>query len=982
MILEPWSLFAGGLVYLALLFLLAYAVEEGWLPSGLARHPLTYTASLGVYATTWSFYGSVGFAASQGYLFISIYLGATLAFMLAPSLLRPILRLVRDYQLNSLADLLAFRFPSPVTGVVVTLAMLVGTLPYISLQIQAVVASVRTLTSETPPGMVALIFCGTIMLFAMLFGARHVTPRGKHEGLVVAIAFESLIKLATMLCVAAYAVWGVFGGLRGLNEWLEQNPEALDSLYAPLTGTAQTGVWTTLLLLAFSAAFLLPRQFHMVFAENIEPTTLRTASWAFPLFLLLMNLAVPIVLWAGQALALGGSPDYHLLALTQESGRGWLMFVPFIGGLSAASAMIIVESLALASMCLNHLVLPLWLAARESDAPALYRGLRWARRALIAAIIAIGYLTYLAVNHSNGLVQLGLVSFVAVTQFLPGIVAMLAWPRANRIGLIAGIVAGMALWFVFLILPLFTGMATPLHWLPLHDLNPWVFSTFWCLSANLLLFVSCSFMFGTTEKERVADQACRLNAMMFLSSRSSVASIEDLQVQLGRVLGQETARQEIGRACRELALSETERRPRQLRFLYERLQRNLSGLVGPQLARELFGSDVADEPLGTRLVEEELEHAPTRLSGIAGELNHLRRFHRQILHDLPMGVCSLDARREVVLWNERMVQLSGIGADAVLGVPVAEIPHPWGELFSDFLHSSDRRRYRLLVKYDGQQRWLTLHKEVFGEPGMGPSPAVGSAEPTGAVLLVEDLTEQQQLEARVAHSARLASIGTLASGVAHEIGNPLTGIACIAQNLREEPDALARLNGVDDILKQTRRIGDIVKSLLTFARPERLDIRSLDHLALAPLVDEAIHLVRMSRAGREVSFDNKVAPDVVVEGDSARLTQAFLNLLSNAADASPRGGRVEVRARKGAGALSIEVEDWGGGIADDKRDRIFEPFFTTKDPGEGTGLGLPLVYRIVADHGGSITVDSQLGMGTRFTLRLPTAPDRQSTLLT
>lgn len=962
------ELFLAGLGYLAVLFVVAYAAERGWLPQRVIRHPLTYALSLGVYATTWSFYGSVGFAASQGYLFLTIYVGVTLAFVLAPVLLQPLLRLVRDYQLASLADLFAFRYSSPWTGMLVTVCMLIAVLPYIALQIQAVVASAQVLTQETSTGLLALVFCATVTLFAVLFGARNVTPREKHEGLVVAIAFESLIKLVALSACGAFALFGVFGGPGELQSWLNAHPEAIAQLEDPL----RRGSWTTLLLLAFSAAFLLPRQFHMLFAENINPDGLRTASWAFPLFLLLVNLAVPVLLWAGQAAQLEVSPDYYALALSQHAGQRWLTFLTFIGGISAASAMIIVESLALAAMCLNHLILPMWIGSGAQPTQDLYRRLLWSRRVLIGVVIFIGYGAYATMRRTPGLAHLGLISFVGVAQFLPAVLAMLVWPRANRVGFLAGVSGGMTMWLLILVWPLAFGTVSPLAGLPLHTEDPWLFATFWSLAVNALLFAGGSLLVAPSAKEQAADQACRLDAVLLLSERPQALAISELRARLAEGLGDDVAQAEIARALTDLKLDADERRPRQLHFLLERLQRNLSGLLGPQLAREVLASDDDAAPR-RRLVEEELEHSQDRLRGLAAELNHLRRFHRQILQDLPIGVCSLGVHREVLLWNERMASIAGLPADVIVGAGVDELPSPWRTLFSQLIASDASRLYKQQVTIGGSTRWLNFHKEDIDGPGN---------DGDGLVLLVEDLTEQQQLEAELVHSARLASIGTLAAGVAHEIGNPLTGISCIAQNLRDEDDPHEREQGIVDILAQSRRISDIVQSLLSFARPSPLDARSFDRLALAGIVDEAIRLVRLSRSGRDMRFVNHVPESLALDGDRARLTQVFVNLLANAADASRADGRIEIRATRGTASVTVDVQDWGAGIDEQLRERIFEPFVTTKQPGQGTGLGLPLVFRIVADHGGSIVVASQPGAGTTFTLRLPATADTQHGILT
>jgi Na+/proline symporter len=248
---ELWQLFLVGVFYLGLLFLIATATDRQWIPASVVRHPLVYVLSLGVYATSWSFYGSVGFAQKEGFNFLTIYLGTTLAFVAAPILLRPILKLTETYRLASLADLFAFRYHSQMAGILVTVFMLAGTLPYMSLQIQAVTESLRILSTDSQHSITALVFCVTIALFSIFFGARHISLREKHHGLMVAIAFESLVKLLALLLVGLFAVFGIFGGFNELNQYLLENQEAKEALFRPIS----EGRWATLMLLSFAAAF-------------------------------------------------------------------------------------------------------------------------------------------------------------------------------------------------------------------------------------------------------------------------------------------------------------------------------------------------------------------------------------------------------------------------------------------------------------------------------------------------------------------------------------------------------------------------------------------------------------------------------------------------------------------------------------------------------------------------------------------------------
>jgi Na+/proline symporter/signal transduction histidine kinase len=981
MTFQPATLFTIGVTYLLLLFLIAYAAERGWLPERLIKHPATYVLSLGVYATSWTFYGSVGFAQTQGYHFLTIYIGVTLAFLLAPVLLSPILRLTREYQLSSLADLLAFRYRSQLVGVLVTLFMLAGTLPYIALQIRAVTESMQVLTQEVPPSELALIFCVTLTLFAILFGARHISAREKHEGLVVAIAFESLVKLAALTAAGLFAVFGVFGGVEGMNQWLSAHPEAITALYEPI----REGPWTTLILLSFAAAFLLPRQFHMSFTENLQERSLSVATWGFPLLLFVLNLAIPPILWAGTAQQLAMGADYYVLGITVSSNSNLLPTLVFLGGISAASAMTIVTTLALSAMCLNHLLLP---ASYPDPDVNLYQWLLWGRRMIIAVIIMLGYGFYVVLEHKQGLVQLGLISFVAVAQFLPGIVGLLYWRRATRHGFTAGLIGGGTVWTITLLVPLLQNsgiLTTSLDvqpWMEALRQDKWSFTTFSSLAVNVLLFVVVSMLTRASREEQEAAFACCRETLAPPPGVVTASSPEQFREQLGRVIGDHAAKQQLSQALADLAMDPHEHRPTELGRLRERIERNLSGLMGPLLAHMIVDQRLSmdvkaqtDLASNVRFIEQRLEASNTRLRGLAAELDTLRRYHRQILQDLPLGVCSLGPDEEIVIWNLAMEVISGIDRKLAIGIPVSRLVAPWGALLSDFLHTKDQHARRKGVTLDGQTRWFNLHQSSIAGTGIGRADLTGKG---GTVLLVEDLTELHTLQVELAHSERLASIGSLAAGVAHEIGNPVTGIACLAQNMRDEKDDDLQRESIEQILKQTRRISEIVASLVSFSHSGTIEDHSPEPLRLYDSVEDAIRLVRLSQAGKRLDITNQCEPDLIIRSDKQLLSQVFVNLLSNACQASKPGASIEVIAHGNGRTAKIEVLDRGCGIPEKLLGRVFEPFFTTKPAGEGTGLGLPLVYNIIQEHGGSIKLEPRAGGGTRVAISLPQAGHPQT----
>ncbi len=964
-------------LYLLTLFGVAWISDRGLIPRWIMRHPLTYTLSLGVYASAWAFYGTVGMAYQYGYGFLASFLGVSGAFLLAPVLLYPILRITRTYQLSSLADLFAFRFRSSWAGALTTLFMLLGLLPLLALQIQAVADSVGILTREPLQERFALGFCALITLFTMLFGARHIATREKHQGLVFAIAFESLVKLLCLGAIGLYALYGVFDGPQELQVWLQQNQASLSELHTPL----QEGPWRTLLLVFFASAIVMPHMYHMTFTENLNPRAMVSASWGLPLLLLLFSLAVPLILWASLRLGATTNPEYFTMGLGMALDNDLLALVAYVGGLSAASGLIIVSTLSLSGMVLNHLVLPLYQPPAGGN---IYRWLKWTRRLLIIAIIMAGYGFYLLLAAEQDLANLGIVAFVATLQFLPATLSVLYWPSANRRGFIAGLLTGIALWLVSMLLPLITELQSlHLAGYTLHlDSNNWHLAAIASLAANVTVFTLVSLFSRSSAEEQSAADACTVDNVRRPQRRELLAnSPQEFAAQLSKPLGAITAQREVEQALQDLQLPFDERRPYALRRLRDRLEANLSGLMGPSVAQDMIetflpyksGSEsyVSED---IHFIESRLEDYQSRLTGLAAELDSLRRDHRQTLQELPMGVCSLAKDQEILMWNRALEQLTGISAQRVVGSRLGSLEAPWRNLLEEFSRQSEPHRHKQRLSVDGQARWLNLHKAAIEEP-LAPGNS-------GLVILVEDVTETRLLEDRLAHSERLASIGRLAAGVAHEIGNPITGIACLAQNLREEREGDAEINEISSqVIEQTRRVSRIVQSLMNFAHAGGRQ-QSSEPVCLAAVTEEAIALLSLNRHAVDVEFRNQCDPQHWVDGDSQRLAQVIINLLSNARDASPAGGLIRISSQASEHSVEWLVEDQGNGIPKAIRQQVFEPFFTTKDPGKGTGLGLALVYSIVEEHYGQISIDSPVdphsGRGTRLRISLPRHVDTTS----
>lgn len=966
------------LAYLSLLFGIAHITERGLIPARWVRHPLVYILSLGVYAGIWAIYGSVGMASVFGFGYLAYYIGISGAFLLAPVLLNPILRIGRTYQLTSLADLFAFRYRSQWAGTLVTLLSGAAILSLLSMQIKAVADSAALLSPGASPHMIGLLFSLAMVLFTVLFGARREQGQDSHQGLVVAIAFDSLIKLVALLFLGGLLLFSVFDGFGGLEIWLNHNV----ALASPFGIKLDDGSWRALMLMSFAAALVLPHMYHMIFSENPSPRALAKASWGLPLYLLLLAIPVPLILWGGQALDAPTESSYFALGATFGLGHPALTLAMYIAGLSAASGLMIVSTLALAGMVLNHVVLPLRPPRERAD---IYGWLRWVKRILVAVIIFAALVFYEGVGSRLDFATLGILALAGVLQLLPGALGVIYWPEGNRKGLIAGLLAGAGIWALTLVLP-FSVDADILTLVGLPSVsvsNSHIFA-FASLTVNVSVFALISLLTETSSEEDSAAQSCSLGALSRPQRRELMSgSSDEFKQQLATPLGQAVASREVNRALFQLRLPSIEYRPYQLRRLRDQIEVNLSGLMGPSVAQDIVKQHLGFKPqAGGRTgqdihyIEKALGDYQSQLTGLAGELDNLRRHYRQTLQNLPIAACSIGDDGEILMWNHAMEEVTGIAADDVVGARLTALPDQWQEMLDDFVSGEELHRYKHRLDMKGRPRWFNLHKSTLS----GPDHPEG-----GNVVLVEDQTETRLLEDELMHSERLASVGRLAAGVAHEVGNPVTGISSLAQNLKLETDNPDILSTADQIQQQTRRISRILQSLMNFARSgNHAPANRYEPVELRRCIDESLNLVSLSGKGRSLQYSNDCPAGLQVLGDEQRLVQVFVNLLANARDASPEGSLIRISGKQEAYSAIIEVVDEGAGIPADQLDHIFEPFYTTKAPNEGTGLGLSLVYSIVEEHYGHIQVESPVAKdgngGTCVRLSLPAFEEDTDTL--
>ncbi len=962
--------------YLLINLGIAYSTERGWIPDHIVRHPATYILSLGIFASAWVFYGVIDLAFQFGYGALTYYLGTGALFLFAPVILTPLVTLARRFQIHSLADLLVFRYHSRPVGAITTGCMLLGSLPLLALQLQAVSDTAHILTQASDSAqawtggplnyhdLIALAYCAMLAAFTILFGSN----RSYHRGLVTAMAFESLLKVCALLAIGLIAVFGVFDGLAGLDNWLAEHPQDLALLHTPMRDNSSH----TLLLVFIATTVAMPHIFHMSVVENPMRHATYTVTWAFPLFLLLMALPIFPILWAGFELSVPLPVQYFTLGIPMALESPSLTILAFLGGLSAATGALVAITLAIVKMLLNHWLLPT--TPFNGNKHDLYNQLLWMRRGLICAIFAAAYLFYSLLNDDYSLTDLALTAFIQTLQLLPGIVAVIYWPRANRNGLMVGLGLGTGIWLLGLLLPALSGwtsLAIGGLELPI-GIEHWNEIALLSLLVNCIAFIGISHFTHQSEEEQYSASLCTPDEITQpVRTTLNLHTIEEFKLCLSPRLGLATAGEEVDRALQELGLKHNERRPYALRRLRDQLEGNLSSLLGISIANEILNQYIPHkipEGYGTadiNLMESRLNRHSNELTGLAKKLNHLRLYHRKTLQELPMAVCTLGQDQEILMWNSAMAELTQIQDSKITGSHMDDLPDPWHSLIGNFSRSPQTHLTGQQIEFQGQKRWLSLHKASI------EGPVADSSD--GQVILVEDVTETQLLEQELMHSERLASVGRLAAGVAHEIGNPITGIDCLAQNLRYETDSPEVLDTAEQILSQTERVSRIVHSLVNFSHSREHSQSQFEPLQPYICAQEAINLLSLQKDKTQVSYHNHIDPELSILGDSQRLIQVFVNLLSNARDASPEQGQIKLRSEVRDNWAIIHVVDQGPGIAAEHMERILEPFFTTKEPGEGTGLGLAMTYSIIEDHRGHIDASNSgdADCGAQFTIRLP-----------
>ena len=664
------------LVYLALLFGVAYWVESrGKRKDSWSNSPIIYALSLAVYCTAWTFFGSVGRAADGGASFLPIYLGPTLLAPIWVIVLRKMVLISKHQRVTSVADFLSSRYgKSTMVGIIAVIVAVLGIIPYISIQLKAIALSYDLLLTNSPqffrqdydlPFYQDTAFYVTVLLaiFAILFGTRHLDPNERHTGLIAAIAFESVFKLLAFLVIGVFITFGLYNGFGDLfSQGIQQEEIAqIFTFSEDIDGTQ----WFWLMLVSLFAFFLLPRQFHVAVVENNSTKNIATASWLLPLYLLLINIFVVPIAVAGTLLLDGQNvePDTFVLSLPLLQGYESLAFVAALGGFSAATGMVIVATVALSIMISNNLLLPLLIRSELADQqrvelPSRLLGIR---RISIIIVLLMSYAYFKSVAGEYSLVSIGLISFLAVAQFAPPLLAAMYWKDANKRGAISGLVVGVLLWAFCLPFPTLIksgffsesilteglwGIAAlnPQAILGLDFLDQFSHAAFWSLGMNTMIMVVVS-LYTQPDPAEIPQADIFVNISKYASSPEDLSvirrrgKIADIQMVLERFLGAKRARRvlNIFEQRRQISLQDRTLAPPEL---IDFAETQLAGALGAASAKTVVASITKAEAISLEEMLTVLEQTQEiieynrQLEKQRNELEKLTQELRQANHKL------------------------------------------------------------------------------------------------------------------------------------------------------------------------------------------------------------------------------------------------------------------------------------------------------------------------------------------------------------
>jgi Na+/proline symporter/signal transduction histidine kinase len=1007
---------AVALVYMAIMFAIAFYGDRRTTSLPPRVRAWVYSLSLAVYCTSWTFFGAVGQAAEQLWSFLPIYLGPIVLMLLAPWVLQKMVLISKQENITSIADFIAARYgKSQSLAVVVALICLVGVLPYIALQLKGIVLGVNILigavadATGTRAQDTALIVSLVLALFTILFGTRTLDVTEHHRGMVLAIAFESLVKLFAFMAVGAFVTYGLYDGFDDLFNQAMLAPR-LEQYWKETINwpsmVVQTGV-------AMMAIVCLPRQFHVTVVENIDPQDLRLAKWVFPAYLALAALFVVPIALAGQMLLPGSVlPDSFVISLPLAHAHPSLALLAFIGGASAATGMVIVASVALSTMVSNDMLLP-WLLSRKTTERPFEAFRHWmlsVRRVSIVVILLLAYVCYRLLGSTASLATIGQIAFAAITQLSPAMFGALWWKQANRRGVFAGLAAGIFLWFYTLVLPIAAhGMGWSLSsfpllaWLHGNPLNlpitPLTQGVVLSLAGNFILFGWVSVISRTRVSEHwQAGRFIGQEIHVRPSSRPLLAvQIEDLLSLSARFVGEERARQSFIRFAYRQGKGFNPNQNANADWIAH-TERLLAGVLGASSTRAVVKAAIEGR-------EMQLEDVVR----IADEASEVLQFNRALLQgaieNITQGISVVDQSLKLVAWNHRYLELFKYPEGLIsVGRPIADIIRYNAERGlcgpgEAEVHVARRLHWMRQGRAHTSERMFPNGRviELIGNPMPGG----------GFVMSFTDITAfrdaehaligaNESLEQRVAERTRELSQLNVAltdakgtaeaanqsktrflAAVSHDLMQPLNAARLFSAALSHQDGEMSAeaQQLVQHLDSSLRSAEDLISDLLDISRLENGKINpDRQPFSLNTLFDPLGAEFKALAREQGIKFRLR-GTSLRVDSDLKLLRRVLQNFLTNAFRYAK--GPVLLGVRRRGTYLSLEVWDRGPGIPEDKQRVIFEEFKRLDShqtrAEKGLGLGLAIADGLCRVLGHPLQVRSWPGKGSVFSVSVPLA---------
>lgn len=977
-----WTVAGIVLSYLFILFALAF-----WGDRRIDRnkqHPIVYSLALGVHCTSWAFFGTTTQAAQYGWAFIPTYLGIILVMLFAFPLLRRIAQLCHQYKISSLADFIGLQYQkSHLLAAIISVLCFFGVVPYIALQLDAVTWGFALITQDKQqwPGSIGLYVTTLMALFAILFGTRSISLTDKHPGLMLAIAFESVVKLTALLAVGLFVIYVLFDGLFDLLGQAQSHPQAKEIVYA------ESGLWVygSHMLLGICAMFCLPRQFHINFIENNGEEELRLARWAFPAYLIAITVFVLPIALAGHILFQPGttSTDTYALALPILGGNESITLVSFIGGLSAATSMVIVATLAVGIMISNNLMTPLWLkfklttGKQKHPKPAT---LLFIRRLTIVIVLGIAYLYHKDVSQGAPLVKSGIISIALLSQTLPLIIFGMYWPKRSKNAALIALIAGALCWFYWLLWP---SIKASYYFDPAPTDMQLAQGFIYSLLANISCFLVFSWLLPDKNKqtslhrnqqhEGLLQQAVKISNLLALTNR---VLTKTQQQNLLKIIGNG---QHSGYASPKLI---------------DKVESEIAGQVGSASARILI----------TAVAEKEHVALP-QLVELVEEASQTFQFNHELLQSsvehIQQGISVLDRNMRLLAWNQRYVEMFNYPRGFIqVGMSIRDILtfNAQRGMLGSVTHLEEEIEKRINYMQQGSRyKYLRTQQdgrviELNGSPLPGGGFVTTYSDISEYIDIQHQLEEaksnleervekrtQQLKEANIAlESAKLEADAANESktkflaAAGHDLMQPFNAASLFASMLQQKASSSDITELSDNLVQSLNSAEELLSMLLDMTRLESGVLKAhvqafpVDEI-LAPLTKE--FQVIAKQKGLTLRYRKSTA---IVVSDKKLLRRIIQNLISNAIRYTPSGKILVGLKRKGSNG-NICVLDTGPGIAIQHQQQIFDEFSQLDNDNnkQGLGLGLTIVDRISSLLNHPVKLLSQVDKGTQFSVGVP-----------